>query len=274
MKKMARRASQVCLALLLSWGGGAVRAQGPANPPFTPGETLTYDVTWSVFPAGRVVATLLGPGKDGSSGYEVKTTAESKGVASLLYNVEDEFHSFFDPKTLCSIRIAKKVSEGKRHKETQIQFDYTRHVAVLDERDPTNPSQRPKHTEESIPACVEDVVSGFYYLRGQPLQVGQKIKLAVNDGSKTTEVEAEVQGREQIATGLGTLPALRVEPKVFGALYPRKGRVLIWFSEDARHLPLRIRLMISLGSFTGTLASVTNAAAKAAGANSAGKTSH
>ncbi len=252
----------VCLALLVVRGAKTLSAQHQRDLPFSPGETLTYDVTWSIFPAGQVIATLLGPGKNGETAYEVKTTAESRGVVSLLYDVEDEFHSFFNPSTLCSERITKKVHEGRRHKQTQINFDYARRVAVLDERDPTNPNARPKHDEESIPACVEDVVSAFYYLRNQPLQVGQKIKLAVNDGSKTTEVEADVQGREPITSGLGMLAALRVEPKVFGALYPRKGRMLIWFSDDSRHLPLRIRMTISLGTITGTLVSVTSSGGK------------
>lgn len=257
MTRSFKCALEVCLAFLVVFAGGAGRSEGPAPLPFSPGETLTYDVTWSIFSAGRVVATLLDPPEDPARGYEVKTTAESKGVVSVLYNVDDEFHSYFDPHTLCSGEISKKINEGRRHKKTQIRFDYVRKLAILDESDPSRSNEHPKHQENSIPACAEDVVSTFYYLRNQPLQVGQKIKLAVNDGSKTTDVVVEVQDREEVQTGLGTRAALRVEPKVFGALYPRKGRLLVWFSDDPRHLPLRIKMMISIGSITGTLASVT-----------------
>lgn len=236
-------------------GTAPTLADNPA--PFAPGETLSYDVTWSVFPAGRLVATLMGGPKGSSSSYEVKTTAESKGFVSLLYDVEDEFHSFFNPATVCSESITKRINEGRRRKETRIQFDYARKLAILDERDPTNSKIPAKHDEKSIPACVEDVVTAFYYLRSQPLEVGKSIKLAVNDGSKTTDVVVEVQAREQIQTGIGTRAALRVEPKIFGGLYPRKGRMLIWFSDDSERLPLRIKMMITLGDITGTLTSVT-----------------
>lgn len=263
MTSYGTRALRPCLALLVVCAA-AGHAENPVAPPFSPGETLTYVVTWSVFPAGRVVATLVGSATDPAPRYEVKTTAESKGVVSLLYRVEDEFHSFFDPHTLCSERISKKINEGRRHKETQIHFDYARKLAILDERDPANSNAHPKHDEKSIPPCVEDVISAFYYLRGQPLQVGQEINLAVNDGSKTTGVVVEVQEREAIPTGLGTRTAVRVEPKIFGALYPRKGRMLIWFSDDPKHLPLRIKMMISAGSFTGTLASVASSGEKGA----------
>ncbi len=256
------RITGVCLAAVLAFGRGPMRAEDPAAASFlVPGETLSYDVTWSVFPAGRVVATLVAPPKGSGGNYEVKTTAESRGFVSLLYDVEDEFHSFFNPATLCSQSISKRVNEGRRHKQTNILFDYARKLAILDERDPTDSKSPRKHDEKSIPACVEDVISAFYYLRGQPLEVGKSINLAVNDGSPTTNVVVEVQGREQIQTGIGTRSALRVEPKVFGSLYPRKGRMLIWFSDDAQHLPLRIKMMVSFGDITGTLASVTPATA-------------
>jgi hypothetical protein len=256
-----RPARLFCLALVASLSSAVIRAEDAS--PFAPGETLSYDVTWSVFPAGRVVATLNAPGNPGS-GYEVKTTAESKGFISLLYSVEDEFHSFFKTGPVCSERISKKVSEGRRHKDTRIQFDYTRKLAILDERDPTDSKARPKHDEKSIPACVQDVVSAFYFLRSQPLEVGKNINLSVNDGSGSTEVVVEVQAREQIQTGIGTRNALRVEPKIFGGLYPRKGRMLIWFSDDAQRLPLRIQMMVTIGSITGNLASVTSANGKEA----------
>jgi Protein of unknown function (DUF3108) len=252
----------ICVAALGVWAGSAGVAENHAPLPFSPGETLTYDVNWSVFPAGQVAAALIAPPNNSPDEYEVKTTATSKGVVSLLYNVQDEFHSFFNAHTLCSERISKKINEGRRHKETEIKFDYARGLAILDERDLNKPKGPAKHEENSIPACVEDVVSAFYFLRSQPLQIGREIKLAINDGAKTSDVVVEVQGREQVQTGLGMRQAIRVEPKVFGGLYKRKGRMLIWLSDDSQRLPLRIKMMISVGSITGTLAAVNSSAEK------------
>jgi len=79
----------------------------------------------------------------------------------------------------------------------------------------------------------------------------------VNDGSKTQRVIVEVQAREKVQTPLGTFDALRVEPKVFGGLLKRKGRLFIWLSADERQLPVRIKATISAGSITGTLRSLT-----------------
>jgi Protein of unknown function (DUF3108) len=229
----------------------------PASMPFAPGEKLTYSITWSTFEAGVVTATLQRTANDSHDDYEAVTTARSHGFVSLLYNLNDEFRSRFNPETACSAGISKQVVEGRRRKRTEITFDSARKLAILDEHNLAKPSEPAKHSEEAIPACVQDVVSAFYYLRSQPMQVGDRIHVLVNDGSKTTEVIVEVQAREEIDTPLGRHAAFRVEPTVFGSLYKRKGRMLIWFSDDAQRLPLRIKAIISVGAITGTLQSVT-----------------
>ncbi|MGO8791480.1 MAG: DUF3108 domain-containing protein [Terriglobia bacterium] len=231
-------------------------AQTPPEP-FTPGEKLTYDVMWAIFRAGEVTATLGTTGEGKHDAYEVTATARSEGFVPLLFYVDNVFRATSSSQTLCSEGIVKKVNEGRRHKDTRITFDYGRKLAVLNERDLNQPNDPPKLAESEIPPCVEDVVTAFYYLRRQHLEIGHTIELPVNDGSKTQRVVVEVQAREKVQTPMGTFDAIRVEPKVFSGLLKRKGRMLIWFSDDPRQLPLRIKAMISVGSITGTLRSVT-----------------
>ena len=240
--------------LLLALAAGTAQN---SHDPFSPGEVLTYDVMWTVFRAGVVTSSLREANAGNHDTFEATATAQSEGFVPLLFNVDDAFHATSSPQTLCSEGITKKVNEGHRHKDTQIAFDYSRKKAVLNERDLNQPQAPPKHTESDIPPCVEDVVTAFYYLRRQKLEVGHTIELPVNDGSKTQRVIVEVQTREKVQTPMGTFDAFRVEPKVFNGLLKRKGRMLIWFSADDRQLPLRIKAMIAVGSITGTLRSVT-----------------
>ena len=238
-----------------------LRAQEKPSP-FQPGERLDYDVTWSVFRAGTVSSTLQSEGEGAEDHYTVTTTARSQGFVSLLFKVQNEFRSFFDPRSLCSERISKKINEGRRRKETEIVFDSQRKLAILDERDLSKPQEPPKHAENPIPACVEDVVAAFYYLRRQEFQTGKPLYLPVNDGSKTYDVTLEVQAVETVQTPMGSRSAIRVEPKVFSGLFKRKGRMLVWFSDDEQHLPLRIKFVISVGTITGTLRSVARVGGK------------
>ena len=247
----------IVIAAILASGGGARAAEN--NPqPFSPGETLNYDVNWSVFPAGKLSVTLSNDKEGSDDAFLVTTAASSQGFVSLLYKVQDEFQSFFNPQTLCSIKILKQINEGSNHRMTKITFDHRRGLAILDERYLDDSNKPPKHDEHAIPPCAQDIITAFYYVRSQPLRVGDKVKLAVNDGSKTKIVEAEVKERKKIKTPLGEREALRVIPSVFGNLYEKKkGKVVIWFSDDAYHFPLRIRVSLKLGAITGTLTSIS-----------------
>lgn len=248
----------IVMFLLSAGTGSSAQLNKEGTLPFTPGETLTYNVSWSVFPAGEVTATLTRDVDNAGGDYLVTTTARSEGFVSLLYKVQDEFRSVFNPETLCSTQISKRINEGGRHKITKITFDSGRGLAILDERDTGEKNKPPKHAEHKIPPCVQDIISAFYFVRSQPLHVGENIKLAVNDGSKTTTVVAAVTARRKIRTPLGVHEALRVEPTVFGNLYEKKkGKLVIWFSDDKYHYPLRIKATLKLGAITGTLASVT-----------------
>ncbi|MGH9355201.1 MAG: DUF3108 domain-containing protein [Terriglobia bacterium] len=239
-------------------GAAAVRASASGRLPFAPGEQLTYQVAWSIFPAGQVVASVhqLGSGQDDP--YEIDTTAKSAGFVSLLFNTDDRFRSIVDPATLCSRQISKTVNEGRRHKDTRIVFDSRRKLAILSERDMATADHPVKRAENPIPACVEDIVSAFYFLRSAPLAIGAKIDVPVNDGSKTQEVVVDVQALDQIKTPFGSRTAFRMEPRALGGLSKRKGRMLIWISDDAQRLPLRITAMMLVGTITGNLISVTH----------------
>lgn len=238
----------------------AAAAQAPA--PADPSETLSFEVTWSVFDAGKVTATLDHTGDAPGDDVHARAVARSQGFASILFNVQDQFDSTFTSGTICSHRIAKKINEGTRHRDFEVAFDSARRLALLTERDLASPEAPPKHRENAIPACVQDVVSAFYFARRQPLKVGQSFHVPVNDGGKTVDILVEVQAREPVPSGLGTLPAFRLEPRVFGDFYKRKGRMWVWISDDEHRYPLKVKMAISIGAITATLKSASRGPAK------------
>lgn len=252
-----RAVGLLVLALTASLAAGAGSPATAQSLPFRPGETLTYDVTWSIFPAGQVVSTVKQIGSGPQDAYAIDATARSDGFVSLLYRIDNTYHAVADPRTLCSRQIEKTINEGRRHKQTHIVFDSVTRMAVLNEHDMAKPGHPLKHAENAIPACVEDIVTAFYDLRRQPMKVGDHIHIPVNDGSKTHEVIVDVEGREHLQTPLGERWAFRLQPRALGNLYKKRGRLLIWISDDAQRLPLRIKAIMLVGTITGTLQSVT-----------------
>lgn len=232
---------------------GAASHVEPLRPgfEFPYGQTLHYEGEWRFWTAG--VATLridrAGPQN------HVAATADSTGVVALLYRVQDRFDAYFDGKSLCSGKLIKHTEEGSHRRDTVISYDYGRGKAVLEEHNLKTNQQ--KRVENDIPGCVTDVLSGILYVASLPLQVGATYTFPLNDGSKTVTVQAHVEGKEKIKTPAGTFDTIRVGPEGDSGILKNHGRVWIWYSDDARHLPVQMRAKLFWGMLTIYLTSIS-----------------
>jgi Protein of unknown function (DUF3108) len=219
---------------------------------FPYGQTLHYEGEWRFWTAG--VATLRI--EHSGSQEHIAVTADSSGVVALLYRVQDRFNAYLDSKSLCSYKLTKHTEEGSHRRDTVITYDYSRGKAVLDEHNLQTNQQ--KRTENDIPGCVTDVVSGILYVASLPLQPGATYTFPLNDGSKTVTVQAHVEGKEQVKTPAGTFQTIRVGPEGdSGALLKNKGRIWIWYTDDDKHLPVQMRAKLFWGTLTVYLTSVS-----------------
>ena len=218
---------------------------------FPHGQTLHYDGEWRFWTAGVATVRIERAG----SQEHVTANADSSGVVALLYRVQDRFNSYFDAKTLCSYKLLKHTEEGSHLRETAISYDYTRGKAILEERSLKDNQQ--KRTENDIPGCVTDVLSGIFYVGSLPLQQGAVYTFPLNDGGKTVTVQAHVEGKEQIKTPAGTFQTIRVGPEGDSGILKNRGRIWIWYSDDAKHLPVQMRAKLFWGTLTVYLTSIS-----------------
>jgi hypothetical protein len=214
----------------------------PPNYAFPDGRTYVYGVEWHLFNAGTAKVTL---GSEGGQQH-VTAIADSAGVVNALYKVHDRFEAFFDPRTFCSQRVSKHTEEGSHSRQTELHFDYSRNKSVLEEKNLKTGEQ--KHVENDLPACVTDVISGFYYLASLPLQPGNSYTFPINDGNKTTEVSARVEAREQVKVPAGTFQTVRVKAEAVSGSLQGKGTVWAWFTDDVNHAPVQMRSKLGWGT--------------------------
>jgi hypothetical protein len=210
---------------------------------FPNNQTLHYDAEWRLWKAGTGTLRIEQNGDQ----QHVIGIAEASGAVAVLYRVEDRLESYFDRRTFCSQRIVKHAEEGLHKRDTTLQFD-PRGNSVLDERNLRNGET--KHQETDSPACVTDVLSGIYYVGAQILEPGSSYLFPLNDGGKTVNVKAYVEGREEVKTDAGTFRTVRVA--VYADAGPLKGRgkVWIWYTDDAAHLPVQMRSRLFWGTMT------------------------
>jgi hypothetical protein len=211
---------------------------------FPNNQTLHYDAEWRLWKAGAGTLRLEQNGEQ----EHVIGTAEASGAVAVLYRVQDRLESYFDRRSFCSERILKHSEEGLHKRETTLQFDAARGRSVLDERNLRNGEV--KHQENDSPACVTDVLSGIYYISAQHLEPGVVLVFPVNDGGKTVDVKAYVEGREDVKTDAGNFRTVRVA--VYSDAGPLKGRgkIWLWFTDDSSHLPVQMRSHLFWGTMT------------------------
>jgi Protein of unknown function (DUF3108) len=214
---------------------------------FPTGQTFVYSGVWRIFNAG--VATLrmesAGPQE------RVLGTADTVSAAALLYRVQDHYESSFDPATFCSSSTSREIEEGLRHVNTKITFDYAQHKSVFEQKNIKKSES--KSQEHAIPACVTDVLSGIFYTASLPLQPGSTYSFPLNDGGETLTVNVHAEAREQIKTPAGTFNTIRVQPEAASGVLKDKGKIWIWYSDDAARIPVQARAHMYWGILTFTL---------------------
>jgi hypothetical protein len=75
----------------------------------------------------------------------------------------------------------------------------------------------------------------------------------VSDGKKIVSAKVEAQQREQVKVPAGTFKTIRYEAFLFdNVLYRRPGHLYVWFTDDARRVPVRlqVRLRFTIGTIT------------------------
>jgi hypothetical protein len=223
---------------------GAAPAQitpPPPNYPFPDGRGYVYVAEWHLITAGTGVVRMEAAG----SQRKVTATAESQGVVNVIFPVHDRFESRFDPRTFCSLSIFKHSEEGSHKRETSIHFDYARKKSALDEKNLK--TGETKHVENDLSGCAADVITGFYYLQSLPLQLGSTYEFPISDG-KTAIVRATVEKREQVKVPAGTFQAVLVTAEAISGSLRSKGKVWVWYSDDASHIPVQMRAKLGWGT--------------------------
>jgi hypothetical protein len=218
-------------------------APSPSTPP-APAEKLTFDVEWRLIHAGEVVIE--------SQKSRTRLKLESAGLVSTLFKVDNTYSVDYD-ELFCASGSLLDVHEGKRHREITVAYDRQQNRATFLERDLVKNTVI-RSAEVEIPNCVNEVMSGLLHLRALNLEPGQSAQFSMSDGRRSAAAKVEAQEREELTTPAGKFEVIRYEANLLnGVVYSRKGRAFVWLTDDARRLPVQIRLRMQFPIGTITL---------------------
>ena len=213
-------------------------------------ETLTYSVDWRVFTAGMAVFHLDINGDTA----KISATADSVGAVNMLFPVVDRFQSGFDVKTGCSTGFNKQIQENRRKIASELSFDYQRGRQMEYSRNLVKGTAN--RLEANIPACVTDSLSAVFYTQSQKMDLGQTVSFPLADSMRTVTVGMKVESREEIKTPAGNFQTIKVEATADEGIVKNRGHIWIWYTDDARHLPVQMQARLFWGTITFHLQSV------------------
>lgn len=216
-----------------------------AGPPLADLGKLTYDINWRLIHAGDVVLEMHNS--------EGRMKLDSAGLVSSLFKVDDTYTVRYE-QSFCATESQMDSKEGKRHRQTAVTYDRNQNRATSVERDVLDGNKVLRRAQVDVPHCVHEVLGGLLTLRGSTLEPGQSTVTPMSDGRRAAQVKVDAQEREEVATPAGTFKTIRYEVNLMnGIIYQRKGRAFVWISDDARRIPVQIRLRLAFPIGTVTL---------------------
>lgn len=236
---MTRALLAVCALLVLS------AAANPLTQVYIDGETLDYDLQWLKVTGGTARMTISPLDEHR---YRLSSIGKSSSGFSRIFKVRDQIATVVSRDTFSTLNYRKTLNEGGDKTDRYTVVDPVTHVAT--------------HRGDeflTVPPIVFDPLSLVYYMRGFDLAPGQVLKFPILAEGKLKDVEAAVLNRERITTPAGTFDCIVVNPKSDAGIFrDKQSKLLIWYSDDWRHLPVRIRSDVKFGSITASLRAVSS----------------
>ncbi len=270
----------VCAPIVFATDVPAERKPAPLILPFEPAEQLVYEGEFSKlllrgikiaelrFTAARKSETVASVGTTnveavGSNRAPLVFTGdvESKGFFRKLFGISFSFHaeSIVAPDSFTVLRTTKTDEQGKRVRTSEAVFDRIAGKIDWTERDPNNTGATPRTVTSPLGGAQFDIISAIYFIRTQTLAPGSKLDLIVSDSAQVYHVPAQVFAeKKKMKSVLGKVSVVRVDVGLFGAGRPVQGdgKMSLWLTSDARHIPVRARVSNNLGTLDITLKSL------------------
>ncbi len=245
---------------LLAWLFGFVLTSGlafaqtaPVDPPPNPippvdfqhlpwgdGEALTYVASLGGLNAAQGTFTAQKVGDH----WEFKLALASLGLVQDTYPFTGTFWSIIGAPPWKSVEYGEYRFEPKRTIKERTQIDYAKHQGTRE-----NWAKGETKTFDFTEDALDDLGSMLYHLRACAWKPGDKRTLFVYESNKDKQSEVECQARETRAFGMWPAqPLLRLEALPTKGTR-RRGSLLIWMTDDVRHLPVHAELHFLYGSF-------------------------
>ncbi|MEB2777747.1 DUF3108 domain-containing protein [Algoriphagus sp. D3-2-R+10] len=242
------------LILLIILTHSDLSAQDSAGShPFTYGEELSFEVSygWLNLAEAKLQIAKRPQDQNDKPHYKIDVYGKTKGAATIFGKVNDNWGTYLDGETMLPSLSYRHIEEGKYRKHEFVHFDQRNKKATMKLFDREN--RNLKQTKDfDLPGQVQDLVSGFYFLRSQDLKdmkQGESIEIRGFFDKEIYNIKLIYEGTETLDTNLGEKETYIFSPqlpknKLFRGEFPVK----VWVTKDQNKIPVKIKANLFIGS--------------------------
>lgn len=213
---------------------------------FSTGEVLKYKIHYGVITAAEATIDIA-PGLHRINNrpcYKANVYGRTIGSFDFFLRIRDTWRSYIDTASILPQHFYRDIEEGKYRKKENVVFDHNRNIATVEDK---------KGTETfKIPDNIQDIVSGFYYLRTidfNKYKIGDVIKLQGFFDDEIFDFTVVYRGRETVDTKAGSIRAFKLVPRMpENKLFSGENAISVYLSDDKNKIPVLIQAEMFVGS--------------------------
>jgi Protein of unknown function (DUF3108) len=219
--------------------------------PYNDGESIKYELHFGPITGGYATGVIKREKFEDKEVFHAYMIAKSSGLADILFSIKDIYESFFDLSTGLPYRSVRNVQEGSYKQYIEVQFDHTKNQLVSS-----------KSGLHKVSPSEHDILSAFYSFRSMNysgLKEGDLIIFQTFFGDEIFALKIRYRGKDIVKTGLGKISCYRFAPVTeVGRAFATEDEMTIWISDDANHLPIRVKMNLRVGSIKCDLIEFSN----------------
>jgi hypothetical protein len=210
-------------------------------------ERLYFDIYWLGIYVGN--ATLEAVNNSGT--VKISSQVHSAPVISAFYKVEDYAESRLENGIPSFFKIKQREGRKRSNKETFFDMDNKKLIHI-------NHIKGTKDEHSINTKNLWDVMSGFYYLRTQDLNVGETVYINIFDSNKFYQAEVQVLKKERVRLfNDSEIDSIVVKPVLKSeGLFQNKGDISIWLTDDENKIPVRVETEVPIGKVVAEIKAI------------------
>jgi hypothetical protein len=218
------------------------------NRSFRLGEEVKYRVHYGFINAGEATVEVSPDlfRVNNRPCFRITVSGSSSNVFDKFLKIRDTWRSYVDTSAIVSQRFYWNIQEGKYKKEETVFFDHPNKKIRSEEK-----NQEAKDFE-NIAENLQDLVSGYYYLRTVDFSQMKENDMVSVKGffdDNFFDFKVRFRGRETIKTKFGKIRCLRLTPVMpKNDLFDGDSSIRFYVSDDENKIPVKVQADMFVGA--------------------------